>query len=284
MIGARRTSWLLLAPGLVLVMAVLVLPAAAGLVRSFTAPIGGHATFVGLGNYAALASSQEARTAFQNAVVYALLSAPLSVAVGLGLASAIASARHRESLRLLFLSPWLASPVAVGVLWRFFINNPIGLPNLVLTQLGQPLALGPLSNPTLALPIAALVDVWRSSPLAAFLLVPGVLGIPRDLREQAAMDGASGWRIFWSVWLPRLRPLLVVVLLLRLADALGTADTLYTLTHGGPADRTTTLALYSYVRILGIQDWGRGLAAAWMIVLLAVALSSLCLWLARERR
>jgi len=283
MVGSRRARWLLLVPALLLVGAVLIVPSAVGLARSFSAPgDGGQPVFVGLVNYQRVVAARDARTSVGNGVEYALISAPLSMMAGLALALAIASAHRREALRLLFLTPWLASPIAVGVLWRFFLNNPIGLANLVLTHLGHPLALGPFSNPGLALPLAAGVDVWRTSPLVAFLLVPGLLAIPAEQRDQAAIDGAVRWRLFWHVLVPSLRPLLAAVLLLRLADALGTSDTLFTLTHGGPVDRTTTLALYSYMRLAVADDWASGLAAAWLIVVLSVVLGIVCLWLVRR--
>ncbi len=282
-VATGRIAWLFVTPAFVLVAAVLVLPSMVGLARSFLAVGSGQATFVGLRNYQLLLADPEGRTAITNGVVYALLSAPVSVAVGLGLAAMIAGARRREWLRLLCLGSWLPSPIAVGVLWRFFLNSPIGLPNFLLTVAGYPLALGPLSNPVLALPTAAGVDVWRSSPLVAFLLVPGVAAIPRDLREQARLDGAGRWQVFRTVWLPPLRPLLTVLLLFRLADALSASATLYTLTHGGPVDRTTTLALYGFLRSSIGQDPDRALASAWLVVLLALALGAGCLWLARER-
>lgn len=285
MVGASRVPWLFLAPALLLVGAVLVVPAALGLARSFTAPDdAGRTVFVGPLNYWQVLADRNARTAIGNGVEYALISAPVSVVSGLGLAAAITSVRRRETLRLLFLSPWLASPIAVGVLWRFFANNPMGLVNLLLSHLGRPLALGPFSNPMLALPLAAAVDVWRTSPLVAFLLVPGLLAIPGELRDQAAVDGATGWRLFRDVLVPTLQPLLAMVLLMRLADALGTSDTLFTLTHGGPIDKTTTLALYSYLRLTLAGDWTHGLATAWLIVALSVVLGAVCLWVAGRRR
>jgi len=283
-VASTRGAWLLLlVPALLLLGAVLVAPALVGLGRSFTSTgPDGRLMFAGLRNYQLLLEDRDARVAFRNGAVYTLLAAPLSVAVGLGLALAIAGARRgRHALRLLFLTPWLASPLAVGLLWRFFLHSRVGLPDYLLGLVGQSVQLSPLSNPALALPVAALVDVWRSSPLAAFLLVPGVLAVPRELREQAALDGAGGLRALWHIWLPWLRPLLGVVLLLRVADVLGAFDTLLTLTHGGPNDATTTPALYSYSHAWIGQDWARGLAAAWLLVALVLLLGAGCLWFVR---
>src|SRR5207249_7555466 len=135
----------------------------------------GRLVFVGLRGYAQLLDDAEARHAFRNGALYALLAAPLSVALGLGLAALIARVgRGREALRLLFLTPWLASPLAVGLLWRFFLHGRVGLPDYLLGLVGRSVQLAPLSNPALALPVAALVDVWRSGPLVAFLLVPAI--------------------------------------------------------------------------------------------------------------
>ena len=120
--------------------------------------------------------------------------------------------------------------------------------------------------------------------VALLLLVPSVLSIPRDLLEYANLEGARSWQLFWHVWVPWLRPLLGVLLVVRVADALGSFDTLLTLTHGGPNDATTTPALYSYSHAWIGQDWTRGLTAGWLLVALVFLLGAPLLWLARERR
>lgn len=284
MSSASRSGWLLAAPALVLVGAVVVLPATVGLGRTaFSAAADGSVAFVGLQNYLWVLADPRARIAFRNGLVYVVLSAPLSLALGLGLAAVIAAARRRgDLLRLLVLVPWLVSPLSVGLVWRFFLHGRVGLPEYLLGIVGRTLALAPLSNPALALPLAAGVDVWRSGPLLAFLLVPAVRAIPRDLVEQARLDGAGRGAMLWHVWLPWLRPLLGVLLLLRLADALGSFDTPLTLTHGGPGDATVTPALYSYNLAWIGQEWARGLAAAWLLVAIGLVLAVVGLRLARR--
>jgi ABC-type sugar transport system permease subunit len=126
------------------------------------------------------------------------------------------------------------------------------------------------------------VDVWRKSPLATFLLLPGLLALPSDQWEQATLEGAGVLGRMGHVTLPWLRQLLLAVALLLAGDGLGSFETVLVLTGGGPGSATVTPALYSFEKAFTAHVWQIGVTAAWLIVA-GIALLGVC-YLAMLRR
>jgi len=131
-----------------------------------------------------------------------------------------------------------------------------------------------LGDPTWALHAAIAMDVWKSTPFVALLLLAGLQGIPRDLYRAAVVDGAGGFTIFRRVTLPLLAPLLLVAAVFRTIDALRVFDAIYVLTGGGPANGTETLSIYAYKTLFQALDFGYGstLAVAVLLITAATAL------------
>ena len=120
---------------------------------------------------------------------------------------------------------------------------------------------------------AILVDVWKTTPFVAVLLLAGLQAIPRDVYEAAEVDGASWWRVFRSVTLPMLGPMIAVALLFRTLDAFRVFDAIYVLTEGGPANTTETVSIYAYKTLMRVGDFGYGSTLAVAIFLAALGIS-----------
>jgi ABC-type sugar transport system permease subunit len=131
--------------------------------------------------------------------------------------------------------------------------------------LGRPEAPSPVGDLRLALPTVIAVEVWRMAPFVAFLLLPGLAGIPEERWEDARLAGASILRQVVHVAIPGVRNLLLTVGMLLVGLALGTFDTVLILTGGGPGTATLTPALYSYGAAFATNDWPVGAAAGWLI-------------------
>jgi multiple sugar transport system permease protein len=125
-----------------------------------------------------------------------------------------------------------------------------------------------LGDPTLALHAAIAMDVWKSTPFVALLLLAGLQGVPRDLYRAAAIDGAGAWTAFRRITLPLLAPVILVATVFRTIDALRVFDSVYVLTGGGPANGTETLSIYAYKVLFQTLDFGYGSALA--VAVLAV--------------
>ena len=221
---------------------------------------------VGFQNYAAVLSNEQVHFAFRNILIVALIAVPFELGVGLAVAYALRTPfRGRGVVRIVLLIPWLLSPIAVGVMWHF-LYGPVGILDYAAAWLGLPSVPSPLALPQWALPAVIATEIWRKAPLAAFFLLPGVLAIPSEHWEHATLDGTSLAAQVRHVLVPRLRPLLLTVLLLLLGDTLGIFDSVLMMTGGGPGSETLTPALYSYQQAFGAYNWPFGIAAAWVIV------------------
>ena len=123
-----------------------------------------------------------------------------------------------------------------GVLWRTLFHPTYGVINAVLGLVGIPPQEW-LGSPSQALPAVITVEIWQNLPVVAFVLAAGIQSLPVDLYKAAHVDGASQWQIFTRITLPLLRPVILVLLLLRIMDAFKVFDIVFTMTYGGPGRR-----------------------------------------------
>jgi multiple sugar transport system permease protein len=253
----RRERLLLLTPLALILLPFLIWPAVFGFLSSFTdyAPAQFQIHWVGLGNYANIVGDSQFRVAFRNTVVFGL-TVPAELAIGFAIAYLLREPfRVRGLVRVILLIPWLVSPIANGVMWHFLFNSERGLVNFGLACLGLGTPPSPLGVKELALAATMATDIWRKSPLASFLLLPGLLALSAEQWEQATLEGASVLSRIRDIALPSLRPVLFTVALLLIGDALGTFDSVLILTGGGPGSATLTPALYSYRQAFQVHNW-----------------------------
>ena len=265
----RRERLLLLTPLALVLLPFLIWPAAFGFLASFTnyAPAQTHIHWVGLGNYARIISDGQFRVAFRNVAVFGLVTVPAELVIGFAIAYLLREPfRGRELVRVILLIPWLVSPIANGVMWHFLFNSERGLVNFGLACLGLGTPPSPLGLKQFALAATMATDIWRKSPLASFLLLPGLMALSVEQWEQAILEGASTLSRIRHIALPSLRPLLLTVALLLAGDALGAFDSVLILTGGGPGSATLTPALYSYQQAFQTHNWPIGATSAWLIV------------------
>jgi len=117
------------------------------------------------------------------------------------------------------------------------------------------------------------VDVWKTTPFAALIILAGLQGIADDLYEAASIDGATAWQKFCHVTLPLLKPALLLALLFRTIDALRVFDLVFVMTQGGPADATNVLQFYGYKKTFAEGMIGYGSAIAVTVFLMSLVLS-----------
>ena len=281
-----RSAWLFLAPMLI----VLVLVAAWPLARTFAYSVT-NATlvdltrydFVGLGNYVAredgrwygvLTDPQWLR-ALRNTLVFALVSVTLETVLGVVVALVVnASLPGRGLMRAAMLVPWAIPTVVSAKIWAWMLNDQFGIINDMLMRIGAidaPLAW--LGRPDLAMASIIAVDVWKTTPFVALLVLAALQTLPRDCYEAAEVDGIHPVRLFFRVTLPLIRPALAVAVIFRLLDAMRMFDLVYVLTGSNGA--TMTLSVYARQQLVSFQDVGYGSAAStalfFIIALITVA-------------
>jgi ABC-type sugar transport system permease subunit len=282
----RRDRIVLFAPLAVLLGGWLVLPAVLGLVATFTtySPFTTTVRLSGFANYTAIVQDPQFGAAIRNIAVFTAAAVPLELAVGFGIAYLLRRPiKGRALWRVLFLAPWLVSPIAGGVMWHFLFGGATGILDFAFGWLGLPEVASPVGDLRLALPTAIAVEIWRVAPFVTFLLLPGLVSIPNEQWEEATLAGASWIQQIRHVAIPELRTLLLTVAMLLVGLSFGAFDTILILTGGGPGTATLTPALYSYGRACQTNDWPVGAASGWLVAAGVIAVGAIYLRLARER-
>lgn len=265
----RRAALLLIGPALLLLVGIFVYPFVYALYISFTEWTLGQQlspTWAGFANYTSLFGDDR----FQNAIYRSgvFVTGAVSIELVLGFALALLFNKHLPAFgffRTLAVLPVMVMPVATGLVWFYVLNFQYGPLNIMLRAFD----LAPqnwLPHPTWAMGALILADVWQWTPFVMIVLVAGLRSLPEYVYEAAALDGLGPVETFFKVTLPLLRPVILIVLLLRFMDAFKLMDLVFMLTKGGPAGRTETLSYFIYV--MGLQLFRVGVAAAASILFL----------------
>ena len=269
MVKSPRLSWsiqqrifanAMLAPALILVLATLAVPIVAGIVTSvqrirINMPLR-NSNFVGLDNYQRMLESPDFWHSLQVSLIYTAGSVSLTYV--LGFAAALLLSRQspiNPIARALTLLPWATPTVAGALTWSIMLDYDSGIINQILDWLpGNIRAVPWLIEAQSSMWSVIIVDAWHTFPLAMLLLLAGLQGIPGELYEAAAVDGAKAWQKFWYITLPALAPISSVVLLLLAVWAFRRFDVVFLLTRGGPGDATLTLIMQTFDRAFRFYD------------------------------
>ncbi len=256
-----RLAWLLVLPTLLVVAFVAGYPLAQVFYYSFhRADISfvEPTEFVGFKNYLFLLQDPDFRGALWNTLRFTFVSVFLETVLGLAIALVIHSNfRGRGIVRAAILIPWAIPTVVSAKMWQWMLNDIYGVINVILVNTGLVAnKIAFLANPNTVLWAMVAVDVWKTTPFMALLLLAGLQLIPADIYEAADIDGASKWQQFWTLTLPLLTPALVVALIFRTLDALRVFDVIFVMV--GVNTATRSLAIYNRQTLIDFQDLGYG--------------------------
>lgn len=256
-----RLAWLLVLPTLLVVAFVAGYPLAQVFYYSFhRADISfvEPTEFVGFKNYLFLLQDPDFRGALWNTLRFTFVSVFLETVLGLAIALVIHSNfKGRGIVRAAILIPWAIPTVVSAKMWQWMLNDIYGVINVILVNTGLVAnKIAFLANPNTVLWAMVAVDVWKTTPFMALLLLAGLQLIPADIYEAADIDGASRWQQFWTLTLPLLTPALVVALIFRTLDALRVFDVIFVMV--GVNTATRSLAIYNRQTLIDFQDLGYG--------------------------
>lgn len=168
----------------------------------------------------------------------------------------------------------MVSPAAAGMAWRLLLEPRYGPVNDVLSRLsGTTVQIGWLGSLNWARPAVVLTDVWHMSPFVMLLLLAGLANISGDIYSAAQVDGASSRQILVDITLPLLKPIIVLVVLLRGIDLIRIFDLIFIMTRGGPGTITKTISYYIYENGLGFFRVGYAAAMAWLVAIFFMVLA-----------
>ncbi len=265
----RLIALLLLAPSVLYLFAMAVYPTVYSLwlaVHNYTIYRPDMASFAGFENFSDLIDNEVFKQSFVITVIFSLFSVTIEFA--LGLAIAVLLDRKMAGiglLRTLLIVPVLISPVGMGLTWRYILAPTYGLLTYLLRSAGIPTA-DWMASTTWSLPAVILVDVWQWTPFVTLILLSGMQSVSVEVTEAAELDGLTEWQKLWRIVMPLIRPVAMVVVLIRLIDSIRVFDLIFVLTRGGPGTATEVLSVYSYVTGFTEGDMGAAAALAWVTV------------------
>jgi trehalose/maltose transport system permease protein len=265
-----RTAWVLLAPTIIVTLLVAAYPLYRTIYFSLTDASylrPNQEQFIGFNNYIALFADQTWWTSVKNTLVFGVSSVLLEFVLGLMVALILHSQfRGRGMVRAAILIPWAIPTVVSSQMWAWMYNDVIGVINDIFLRLGiiaKPV--GWLADPALALPAIIAVDVWKTTPFVALLLLAALQTIPSDIYEAAKVDGASPVRQFFSLTLPLLVPSILVTLIFRTLDSLRVFDVIQVMKAADIS--TISMSVYNRQQLVDFNKLGYGSSISIMIFL-----------------
>ena len=224
--------------------------------------------FVGVANFTHALSDSAFWEAFGTTALYVVVAVTFELVLGFALALALHQQRWGKDLsRAIVLAPMFITPIAVGLIFRFLLNDQIGAVPALLHAIGADYDFFGSGR---ALFTLAFIDVWQWTPFMVLLILAGLESMPKQPLEAARVDGAGPVYRLRRVLIPMLAPVLTVAVLLRGLDALRVFEYVYATTRGGPGTQTQTLQYYMYLE--GIQFFRLAQASAMAFIVLAVVL------------
>ena len=278
-----RTALPFMLPGLVLVLVFVVYPLVRGLQMSlydWNLMVPAESTFVGIDNYVrALTGDPIFWTAARNTVLYAIITVPAQMGIGLGAALLLnAAVRGRAFFRALYYLPVVTSWLAVSYMFAYLFSDGPGPINHVLVNvlhlLPKPIDWLHDSFVSAEVPIT-LLGIWKGIGWNMVIFLAALQSIPRDLIEAADTDGAGPWQRFRYITLPLLRPTIAFVSIMLLIGAFNVFMSVYLLTGGGPQHSTEVLLSYMYSQAFTYLDFGYGTAIGLLMGVAIVVLGFL---------
>jgi len=286
-----RSAWLFLLPMLAVLAFVAGWPLLRTIWLSFTdatLAAGEETNFVGFANYyntvwGGLLTDPAWWNAVWNTLWFTGVSVFLELVLGMGLALILhQSFKGRGALRAIVLIPWAIPTVVSAKMWGWMLHDQFGVLNEILMGVGilsAPVAW--TANPDVAMWAVIIIDVWKTTPFMALLLLTGLQMLPSDCYEAGKIDGVHPVVMFWKVTLPLIKPALMVAVIFRGLDALRVFDLIYVLTSNSEA--TMTMSVYARQQLVDFQDVGYGSAASTMLFLIIAVLTVAYLTLGRVK-
>ncbi len=290
MISNRRLPYLLLAPSIIILLALILYPLGFALRNSFyfwnlqTSPVPLYHS--GLDNYRMVFQVTPFAEALGNTLLLAGLGTLAQFWFGMGIALLLHTHLRGMSLfRAALIMPTTLAPVVAGFLFRYLLEPKGGIVPWVFEGIGIPMPpQGFLGSASTSLLTIGIVDTWQWTPFFAIVLYAGLLSISEEVKEAAQVDGASSWRMFWSITLPLLRPIAAFLVMIRFMQLFNSFDLVYVLTRGGPGTSSRTLSFNLYREGLVNHNIGMTAAMTWLVVIMVTVIINLYIYFIFRKR
>jgi trehalose/maltose transport system permease protein len=285
-----RSAWIFLGPTLFVLALVAGWPLFRTVYFSFTdASLTNLATaqFVGFKNYLTWVTLKSGRTVFRglladpawwdavwNTIRFTVISVSLETFFGLIVALVLnASFRGRGLVRAAILIPWAIPTIVSAKMWAWMLNDQFGILNHILLNFGFiSNKIAWTANPDTAMIAILIVDVWKTTPFMALLILAGLQMVPSDIYEAAKIDGVHPLKVFWRITLPLIRPALMVAVIFRMLDAMRIFDLVYVLTPNNA--QTKSMSVFARENLFDFDKFAYGATASTMLFLIIAAITA----------
>jgi multiple sugar transport system permease protein len=268
---------LLISPALLIVCLVMIIPLVFGMLLSLTdfqLGSAGVGHFTALENYSNLLHDAEFFKSLRITLLFSICVLFAELAIGILMAVILMKVPFGlgRAFRILFTVPLLISPIIVGLAWRYMYDPLFGLVYQVLRNFHLQNLFGGLSDVKWSLFCIMIADIWETTPFVLLVATSGLAAIPPDLYEAARIDGAGEFRLFFSITLPLLEKVIIVLSIIRGIDAFRVFDIIYALTGGGPANSTQSLSIFIFKRAFSQYQLGYAMAVSFITMLLLLVI------------
>lgn len=229
----------------------------------------GESRFVGIENFTGMFADEWFLAALRNNLIYTVVTIPVILGGSIVLATVLNDKVYcRTVLRVMIFIPYIASVVAISVIWMLILNPSQGILNNFLRDLGMANPPGWLGDPKWALPAVILVGIWAGLGYNTIIYMSGLQSVPKNLYEAAKIDGASGIQLFFHITVPMLRNTTFFLLITNIIGSFQVFGQINIMTGGGPGNATTVLAHYIYLSGFRYHKMGYASAMAWFLLLI----------------
>ncbi|MDA5147527.1 sugar ABC transporter permease [Streptomyces sp. AD681] len=281
----NRVAYLLVAPAVIVLLAVLAYPIGRLIVLSFQSfdsrsLFTGDAPFVGVSNYTEVLSDPEFWTVVGRTVVVVVAVVAIMMTLGFALASLLTrvSPWARVTLMVCLVLVWAMPMVSAALVWQWLFQPQYGVMNWLLTQgrvFGDLSAHDWFSHPEQGMSLIIALIIWKGLPFVVLTMYAALGQIPGELYEAAGLDGAGRRQTLRYVTVPMMRPVLAILVVLEVIWSVNSFTPIWVLTQGGPSGETSTLSVYSYVSAFTANDYGKGAAISLITIALLAAFAVL---------
>ena len=272
----KSTPYRYLLPTILLMVVFLVIPICMVVSYSFLdkAVISKTPEFVGFANYAKLFKDSKFWNASSNTVVFVVVSVVAHIVIGMIFAQLLNSkyftTRTKTIARVIYILPWVFTASVVAILWKLMLQ-PSGIINYLLSFVSEiNNKFEWLSNRDLSLSVVCFINIWCGYPFYMISILAGLQGVPSDLYESAAIDGASTSKSFWHITIPQLMPILISIAMLDFIWTLQSFNVIWMLTGGGPINSSEMLSVYIYRLTFQKLDYSMASTTATVLLILCV--------------
>jgi ABC-type sugar transport system permease subunit len=285
--GVLRRHWqnyLWVTPAILIVFILTTLPSLFTISISFRdwSLLSAKKPFVGFDNYVRMFQDEGVLNGLRLSFQFLIIVVPLIILFGMLMALLLnQKTRFRGIYRALFLMPWVLSMVVVGLNMRWIFDEQTGLINYALDLIG----LKPLpwfSSGILAFMVIGIAQVWRLAPFAMVIILAGLQSIPEEINDAARVDGASNWQRFWTITIPLLQPVLLVLIVILSLATFNMVDLIMVMTTGGPGTSTKLISYYMYEQSFAFLRFGYGATMAMVLFVVNVILTVVYIRLIRS--